>query len=163
MPKAQKADQQVVQLTPQGLVELQGELQQLTDIKLPEVVKRVAAAREYGDLSENAEYHDAKEEQRLIESRIEQIQNVLAKGQVVQNTKSTSKIGMGSTVKVSIVGQKGKTHTYHVVGEFEANPSDGKISIDSPLGRALAGKKKGDTAEVDAPAGKITYSIEDIK
>lgn len=163
MPKAQKANQQVVQLTPQGLAELQTELLQLTEMKLPEVVKRVAAAREYGDLSENAEYHDAKEEQRLVESRIEQIQNVLAKGQVVQNTRSTSKIGMGSTVKLSIAGKKGKTYTYHVVGEFEANPTEGKISIDSPLGRALAGKKKGDTADVDAPAGKVTYTIEDIK
>ncbi|HEX7017829.1 MAG TPA: transcription elongation factor GreA [Patescibacteria group bacterium] len=164
MPKAQKADQpQVVQITKQGLEELQAELQQLNQVKLPEVVKRVAAAREYGDLSENAEYHDAKEEQRLIESRIDQIQNVLDKAQVVQNTKSTSKVGMGSTVIVSLAGKKGKTFTFHIVGEFEANPSEGKISVDSPTGRALIGKKKSDKVEVAVPAGTVSYIIEDIK
>jgi transcription elongation factor GreA len=153
----------IVQLTAQGFEELQAELDELMTTKLPAVVERVSKAREYGDLSENAEYHSAREDQTLIETRIDEIQQILGNAQVVQATHSTTKIGMGSTVVVTIKGKKAKKITLTIVGEFQAVPAEGKVSSVSPLGKALMGKKKGDEVKVDAPAGEVEYLIEDIK
>jgi len=153
----------VIQLTKQGLTELKAELQELFDIKIPEVIKRVAIARGHGDLSENAEYQNAREEQLLLEARAAEIEDVISKAKVVENTRSQTQVGMGSTVVVSLKGKKGKKLTYTVVGEFEANPLEGKVSSDSPLGKALVGSKKGDTVTVIAPAGSIEYVIEELK
>lgn len=153
-----------VQLTPEGLEELQLELKELTEVKLPAVIARVAKAREYGDLSENAEYHSARDDQNLIETRISEIEAVIARAKVVKHTKSTTAVGIGSSVTVSIVGGKSaKKMVIQIVGEFEADPTQGKISSVSPLGKSLMGKKKGDTAVVAAPAGEVTYKIEGIK
>lgn len=163
MPKTTPVEPKKIQLTAQGLLDRKAELEDLIAIKLPEVVKRVANARAHGDLSENAEYHNAREEQQLIQSRIEELEEVIANAQVVKNTKSTAKVGMGSTVVLQMEGKKGKTFTYHIVGEFEAEPNEGKISIDSPIGVALMGKKKDDKVVVKAPAGEIGYLIIDIK
>lgn len=151
-----------IQLTQEGLNELKEELRELTEEKLPAVVDRVAKAREYGDLSENSEYHSAKEDQTLIETRIDEIQAVIANAQVVKNTTSHNKIGMGSTVVYSVNG-KAKKQTITIVGEYEADPTEGKISQASPLGQALMGKKKGEKATVTAPAGEIEYEILEIK
>lgn len=153
----------VIQLTKQGLTELKAELQDLFDVKIPEVIKRVAVARGHGDLSENAEYQNAREEQLLLEARAAEIEDVISKAKVVENTRSQTQVGMGSTVVVSLKGKKGKKLTYTVVGEFEANPLEGKVSSDSPLGKALVGSKKGDTVTVIAPAGSIEYVIEELK
>lgn len=158
--------QKTIQLTSEGLEELQKELTELTQVKLPEAVARVAKAREYGDLSENAEYHSARDDQNLIETRIGEIEEILAKAKVVRPTRSRNAVGMGSTVTVSIKGKKGKKGkklVFYIVGEFEADPLESKISSVSPLGKALMGKKKGDVIKVVAPAGEIEYVIEKIK
>jgi transcription elongation factor GreA len=152
----------VIQLTQQGMNELKAELQALLEVKIPEVIKRVAVARAHGDLSENAEYQNAREEQQLYEARAAEIEDVISHAKVVQNTRSSTTVGMGTTVKVSIKGKKGKTFTYTVVGEFEANPTEGRISSDSPIGKAFVGSKKGDTVTVQAPAGQVEYVIEEL-
>ncbi len=152
----------IIQLTAEGLQELKAELAELVEVKLPEVIKRVASARAHCYLSENAEYHNAKEEQELVEVRISEIENVINKAQVVKKTTSHTRVGMGSAVEVSVKGKKKKL-TYHIVGEFEADPLEGKVSSDSPIGKALMGKKKGDTATVSAPAGEVVYILENIK
>jgi transcription elongation factor GreA len=163
MPKTTPVEPKKIQLTAQGLLDRKAELEDLVNNKLPEIIKRVANARAHGDLAENAEYHNAREEQQLIQSRIEELEEVINHAQVVKNTKSSSKVGMGSTVVVQLVGKKGKTFTYHIVGEFEADPNEGRVSIDSPLGSALLGMKKDDKVVVKAPAGEISYLILDIK
>ncbi len=151
-----------IQVTKEGLEELQAELRELQEVKLPACIQRVATARAHGDLSENAEYHDAKEEQQFLETRISEIQDILDRVVIVKQTKNLNKIGVGSTVIARNQVAK-KVFTFHIVGEFEADPTTGKISKVSPLGKALMGKKKGDEVKVTAPAGEIVYTIEDIK
>ena len=158
-----KTAPKTINLTQQGLEELKAELQQLVDVKLPEVIKRVAMARSHGDLSENAEYQNAREEQQLTEARISEIEDILSKAKVVKQTTSHIKVGIGSTVVVALKDKNKKRLTYHVVGEFEADPLEGKISSDSPIGRALMDKKKGDEITVVAPAGDVIYTITEIK
>lgn len=152
-----------VQLTIDGLEELKAELQDLKDNKLPKVIARVAAAREQGDLSENADYHSAKEEQSFVETRISEIEDIISRAEVVKDGKDKSKVSIGSRVEVSLKGKGGKTFTYEIVGEFEADPEEGKISSVSPIGKALLGKKKGESATVKAPAGEVTYQIENVQ
>lgn len=152
----------VIQLTQQGMNELKAELQSLLEEKIPEVIRRVALARAHGDLSENAEYQNAREEQQLYEARAAEIEDIISHAKIVQQTRSSTTVGMGTTVKVSIKGKKGKTFTYTIVGEFEADPTEGKISSDSPIGKAFVGSKKGDTVTVQAPAGKIEYIIDEL-
>jgi len=158
-----KQYKKTVQLTQAGYDELVQELEQLKTVKLPQIIKRVASARAHGDLSENAEYSNAKEEQNFMESRISEVEDVINSATIVKATSSHSKVGMGSTVVVFMESKKDKKFTYHIVGEFEANPLEGKISSESPIGKALIGKKKGDKAEVKAPAGVITYIVDEIK
>jgi len=153
----------VIQMTAEGLQELKAELTELVEVKIPDVIKRVAVARAHGDLSENAEYQNAREEQQLFEARQAEIENIISNATIVENTRSHTQVGMGSTVIVTIQGKKGKKFTYTVVGEFQANPTEGKISSDSPIGKALMGSKKGETVKVKAPAGIIEYTIEDLK
>ena len=155
-------DTNKIELTKEGLEEIRAELAELKEIKLMAVIKRVAKAREYGDLSENAEYHSAKEEQEFIETRIEEIESVLARAVVIKNTRSQSTIGVGSTIIVTKKGSSAKK-TFYLVGEFESNPLEGKISSVSPLGKALVGKKKTEKVIVKAPAGEIEYTIVEIK
>lgn len=150
---------QPIELTQEGLAELKEELAQLKEVKLPAVVDRVAKAREYGDLSENAEYHDARSEQDFVQTRIDEIEEVLAKAVIVKKTQSTQKVGIGSVVSVK---NNGKTTKLTIVGEFQGNPKEGKVSSVSPLGKALVGKKKGDKTTVSAPAGNVEYTIENI-
>ena len=157
------ANHKLIQLTAEGLEELKKELHQLVEVKLPEAVARVAKAREYGDLSENAEYHSAREDQQLLEARIAEIEDVVSRAKVVSQTKSHTVIGMGSQVTVCIVGKKNKSMNLHIVGEFEADPTKGKISSVSPLGKALMNKKKGDKVKVKAPAGEVEYEILEVK
>src|SRR3972149_11150656 len=152
-----------VQLTQEGLEELSAELQQLKNEKLPRVIERVAAAREQGDLSENADYHSAKEEQSFVETRISEIEDILAHSMVVKSTTSHTQVGIGSKLEVYIEGKSGKTFTYEIVGEFEADPEEGKVSAVSPLGKALLGKKKGDKVTVEEPAGEGVDVIKNIK
>jgi transcription elongation factor GreA len=151
------------ELTPEGFEELKAELENLVNDKLPKAIKRVADAREYGDLSENSEYHDARDDRNLIDIRIAKIEKVLKKATIVKATRNKQKVGMGSQVIIRLKGKNSKTKTLHVVGEYEADPVEGKISSVSPLGKALMDKKKGDEVTYQAPAGEITYTITQIK
>lgn len=157
-----KQIQTQIELTQEGLDELQAELRELADVKLPEVIARVAKAREYGDLSENAEYHSARDEQELLQARIDEVQQIVNNAVVVKQTKSHTHVGVGSQVVVNKKGSA-KDITFEVVGEFEADPKVNKISSVSPVGKALVGKKKGDKVTVNAPAGEIEYTIKEIK
>ncbi|EKD43356.1 MAG: transcription elongation factor GreA [uncultured bacterium] len=153
-----------VQLTQEGLEDLKAELLQLKEEKLPQIISRVSSARDQGDLSENADYHSAKEEQSFVETRISEIEDILANSTVVKkSTNNQNQVGIGSKVEVNISGKANKTFTFEIVGEFEADPEEGKISSVSPLGKVLIGKKKGEEATVITPAGEVIYTIKNIK
>ncbi len=133
------------------------ELDELVNVKRPKLVERLASARVQGDLTENSDYFNAKEELEFLDGRIEELEEVLKNAQIVKtkNGRNTAvEIGTKVTVKVS-----GEKHIYEVVGEWEADPINKRISPSSPLGKALVGKKVGDKAEVEAPAGKLIYEI----
>lgn len=152
---------QRVQMTPLGYRALVDELKQLQETGLPEAIDRVAKAREFGDLSENAEYHSSKEDLAALDGRIEQLKDIINRVNVVDIKKSGAEaVGIGSVVMVEINGSK---HEFSIVGEWEADPAAKKISHESPLGKALLGKKVGDMVEVEAPAGKVSYSIRSVK
>jgi transcription elongation factor GreA len=153
----------VIELTKDGHSDLTAELEELRTVKLPAVIERVALAREHGDLSENSEYHNARDDQQLIETRIEQIEEILSKAVVVKQTKSLMKVGIGSKVRVSReMGKKKVERVFEITGEFEADPTQNKVSSVSPVGKALMSKKKGDTVTVTAPAAIIEYTILEI-
>lgn len=156
-------DGKKIYLTKKGLDDLQKERTELIKVKRPEVLTRVSTARELGDLSENAEYVAAREELSFIDGRIDELEELLKDVVVIQgegqsNGKNT--IALGSKVTVKLDGRK---ELYQLVGEFEADPMLKKISHESPLGKALIGKKVGETVEVTAPAGKIVYTIVSIE
>ena len=148
-----------IQFTAQGLLEIKAELEALKATKLPATIERVARARDFGDLSENAEYHAAKEELSFIEGRVEELEGIILRSQVVKDKKKNDSVGICCKVTVTI---SGKEHTYEIVGEWEADPLKKKISHTSPLGQALVGKKKGEKVEFEAPAGKVIYQIKKI-
>ncbi|MFH2085434.1 MAG: transcription elongation factor GreA [bacterium] len=148
-----------IQFTKSGLAEIQSELQDLKEKKLTAAIERVARARDFGDLSENAEYHAAKEELSFIEGRIEELEDIVVRSSVVGKNGKNGAVDIGCKVTVEVGG---KDHTYEIVGEWEANPLQKKISHTSPLGQALVGKKKGDKVEFEAPAGKVVYKIKKI-
>lgn len=145
-------------VTQKGLEELKSELENLQKKKRAEVVERVASARSMGDLSENSEYHAAKEELSLVDGRIEELEELIKKVEIIKEDggKASGVIKLGSQVTIKV---NGKEEIFSLVGEWEADPHDKKISHESPLGKALIGKKPGDKVEVEAPAGKITYNI----
>lgn len=149
-------------VTKQGLVELKHELEDLEKVKRPQVLERVAAAREMGDLSENSEYTAAREELSLIDGRIEELSDMLKKVELIDEEEAARKhssVILGSTVTVKI---DGKQEVFELVGEWEADPDEKKISHESPLGKALLGKAVGEVIDVEAPAGKISYHIVEI-
>jgi transcription elongation factor GreA len=151
-------------LTPEGAAELRLELEELKNVKRPELAAKLKEAISQGDLSENADYHDAKEQQAFLEGRINYLEDLLRSAVIInENLPRTANnvVGIGSEVTV----QEGteRPETYIIVGAAEANPREGKISNESPLGRALMGRKKGDKVKVDAPAGKLTFTIKNIK
>jgi transcription elongation factor GreA len=127
------------------------------------VVKAIAEAREHGDLKENAEYHAAKEEQGFIEGRIQEIEGKLSNAQVIDVTKiaPTGKVIFGTTVKL-IDLEKDESRTYKIVGDDEADLKQNKVSVSSPIARALIGKEEGDVVVVQAPSGAIEYEIEEV-
>lgn len=147
-----------VHLTSDGLNELKTELNKLKT-REPDAVDRVTKAREFGDLNENSEYQAAREDLSLIQGRIDELEDLIARATVIKNKSGKSKVDIGCTVTVD---HKGKELTYIVVGEFEADPIKQKISHDSPLGRALLGKKVGEAVEFEAPVGKVVYTIKKI-
>jgi transcription elongation factor GreA len=151
-----------IYVTKQGLDELKDELHDLEKTKRPQVLERVSQARAMGDLSENSEYTAAREELSLIDGRIEELGDMLKRVEIIDESKAAKKksaVQLGSTVTVKINGKK---EVFEVVGEWEADPQEKKISHESPLGKALLGKALNDKIEVEAPAGKILYHIVDI-
>jgi transcription elongation factor GreA len=146
---------QKVFFTKEGLAQLKAEYDELVSTKRPATVIRLADARDQGDLSENSEYTAAKEELGFIEGRIVELEEILRNAKIITAHKSSA-VDVGCKVTLHVNGKK---DIYTVVGEWEADPMEKKISNSSPLGKALLGKKVGDTAEVEAPAGKILYKI----
>jgi len=149
-------------ITRETLEQMKSELQHLKAVERPAASRAIAEAREKGDLKENAEYDAAKEMQGLLEAKIVVLEGQIANARVLdESTIDTSKVSILTKVKVVNLTTKKET-TYKIVSEKEANLKDGKISITSPIGKGLLGKKVGDTAEVQAPAGIIKFKIEDI-
>ncbi len=149
-----------VPLTVQGAEKLKEELQQLKQVERPRITAAIAEAREHGDLKENAEYHAAREQQSFVEGRIKEIEAKLSMAQIIDVTKleNTGRVVFGVTVDLVNVEDEREV-TYQIVGEDEADIEAGKISVTSPIARALIGKEEGDIAEVQAPSGVIEYEI----
>lgn len=145
-------------LSKDGIAKLQEELQELTTIKRKEVAEALKEAKELGDLSENSSWDDAKDRQIFIEGRIAEIENILRHTKLIK-PQAGGAVAIGSRVKVKIAD--GEQH-FEIVGSTEADPSTGKISNESPIGKALLGGKKGDSVEVEVPAGTMVYTIVDI-
>ena len=152
-----------IPITNIGFEKLEEELKTLKSIERPTVIKSIAEAREHGDLSENAEYHAAKEKQSFIEGRIADLQNKISRAEVIITKKlKSNKVIFGATVTLGEVGKKKQT-VYQIVGTEEADVESGKISISSPLARALLGKKIDDSVEVYSPGGSKEYEVENIE
>jgi len=150
-------DTKKIYLTKEGLEEHRKELELLAKVKRPDVLERVSQARSLGDLSENAEYVAAREELSFIDGRIDELEELLKQVELIQNGKNSNHIvKLGSSVTLTVNGKK---EDFMVVGEWEADPTAKKISHESPLGKALLGKTIGEKVEVEAPAGKILYTI----
>ncbi len=142
-----------------GLDRLRTELEEMLSVRRPEIAQRIHDAKEHGDLSENAEYEDAKNEQAFVEGRIAALETMIKNATLIEEHVSTDHVSIGSRVTVTSDGQ---TETFAIVGSAEAKPSDGRISNESPVGRALLGRRKGDKVVVKVPAGDFTYTITDI-
>jgi transcription elongation factor GreA len=150
-------------LTPQGYKKLKEEIEHLSVEKRHEVAERIRTAREFGDIAENAEYDDAKNEQALLEHRIALLEERLRSAKVITKRDiSTDVVSVGSHVRLRDVAAK-KTFEYHIVGSAEADPASNRLSNESPVGKALIGKKKGETVEVAAPRGSRKFKILEIK
>jgi transcription elongation factor GreA len=150
-----------VYVTPEGLKKLEEELEFLRTIKRQEVAQRLHEAMEDGELIENAEYEAAKNEQAFVEGRILELEHMLAQAKVIEPGQSSDLVRIGSTVVVQEDGSKPETYT--IVGAAEANPKQGLISNESPLGQSLLDHRVGDEVEVNAPAGKLRFRVVKIK
>ena len=146
-------------LTPDGKRKLEEELHHLKSEQRPTMAKKIEAAKELGDISENAEYSTAKEEQAFTEARIAEIENLLKYAEVATRSAPSGVVAVGSTV---IIQDGATTRTYKVVGYNEAKPAEGKVSNESPLGRALLGKRQGEMVTFDTPGGKRSFIIQNV-
>lgn len=150
-------------MTSEGKIKLQKELKNLKLVKRPEVIKRIKVARGYGDLSENSEYDAAKDEQSHVEDRISQVEEMLKYAQVVDaDSVDPNEVSVGKTVTYTEVGET-DPETYTIVGSDESDPLNGKISNDSPIARALLGKKKGEKVSITTPGGKFDVVINKVE
>lgn len=147
-------------LTPEGLENLKAELEEYKKHRRPETISRLEAAKALGDLSENAEYHEAKDELAFVEGHIRDLENKLHNVLLIEDTKEGGEVRVGSTIEIE---SDGKRKTYQIVGSSEVDPAGGRISNESPLGAAFIGKRKGDEVTVEAPSGRVTYTITDVK
>jgi transcription elongation factor GreA len=150
-------------LTQAGYKKLQQEIDHLRTEKRREVAERIRVAREFGDIAENAEYDDAKNEQAMLEHKIAQLEERLLSARVITKKEiSKDAVSVGSHVRLRDL-QANKTFEYHIVGSAEANPAENKLSNESPVGKAIIGHKKGDVVEVSAPRGSLKFKILEIK
>jgi transcription elongation factor GreA len=150
-------------LTKEGFEKLKQEIDFLSTTKRQEVAERIRVAREFGDIAENAEYDDAKNEQAMLEHRIALLEERMRDARVIQKSEITADVvSIGSHVRLKDVDAN-ETVEYHIVGSAEANPAENKLSNESPVGKAIIGRKKGETVEVAAPRGTLKFKILDIK
>ncbi len=143
-------------ISQEGLNKLRAELEEMVNVRRAEVAARIHDAKEHGDLTENAEYEDAKNEQAFVEGRIQTLEAMIKNATIIDEAHTTDHVQIGSTVEVETVEGAEK---FHIVGSAEANPTEGKISNESPVGRALLGKRKGEKVTVRVPAGDFSYKI----
>lgn len=149
-----------ITLTKDGLEQLKRELKELKEMKRPEVIARIKSAQELGDLSENAEYQSAKEDQSFVEGRIQELEAMIKSAKVIEKSNDHSHIGIGSLVDVDI---EGEMVSYEIVGPTESDIEHNRISSESPVARTLLGHKKGDTVTVTAPGGDVAYKILEVR
>ena len=147
-----------IPLTRQGYEKLDAELKRLKSVERPEIIAAIAEARAHGDLSENAEYHSAKEKQSFIEGRIKELEGVISLAEVIDPSKLSGPIKFGATVTL-LDEDTEEERTYQIVGEYEADIEAGRLNIKSPLARALIGKGVGDSVEVRTPGGEKGYEV----
>ncbi|MBE0452801.1 transcription elongation factor GreA [Roseovarius autotrophicus] len=147
-----------IPMTAGGHAALEKELKQLKSVERPAIIRAIAEAREHGDLSENAEYHSAKEKQSFIEGRIKEIESILSLAEVIDPTKLSGPIKFGATVTL-VDEDTDEEHTWQIVGEHEANIEAGLLNMKSPIARALIGKEAGDSVEVRTPGGERSYEV----
>ena len=155
------ADKKEVFLTAEGFTEIEEELDELKRVKRPEIIKAIKEARALGDLSENAEYHSAREEQAVIEGRIQELEYMIDHAVIISEEASDT-VKIGSSVVIQYIGED-DTEEYKIVGSTEADPFENKISNESPIAKALLGKKKGVTVTVESPNGKYDIKLVKIK
>ena len=152
-----------VLLTPEGFEKLKEEIAYLTTDKRREVAERIKHAREFGDISENSEYDDAKNEQAMVEQKIAQLEERLVRARLIEKEDvPKGVVAIGTKVRLRDLDAK-ETVEYEIVGSAEANPAENKLSNESPVGKAIIGRKKGETVEVSAPRGSLKYKIMDVK
>lgn len=149
-------------MTRRGFNALDEELKQLKTVERPAIIRDIAEAREHGDLSENAEYHAAREKQGFIEGRVKELEGILSKADVIDPTRFSGAIKFGATVRLADEDY-GDEKTYQIVGETEADIENGLLNIRSPLARALIGKDEGDSIDVQTPGGSRSYEILSIR
>lgn len=149
-------------MTRAGFAALDDELKVLKSVERPAIIRAIAEAREHGDLSENAEYHSAREKQSFIEGRIKELEGLLSLAEVIDPTKLSGPIKFGATVTI-VDEDSDEEKTYQIVGETEADIEAGKLNIRSPIARALIGKDEGDSVEVKTPGGQRSYEILTIR
>lgn len=147
-----------IPMTAGGHAALEVELKQLKSVERPAIIRAIAEAREHGDLSENAEYHSAKEKQSFIEGRIKELESILSLAEVIDPAKLSGPIKFGATVTL-VDEDSGEERTYQIVGEHEASIEKGLLNIKSPIARALIGKEEGDSVEVRTPGGDRGYEV----
>jgi transcription elongation factor GreA len=146
-----------VHITPEGLEAVRSELQELTTVKRPAIVAKIKAAREFGDLSENFEYHAAKNEQGMMEARVRELEGIVKNHVLIKTTKGSGVVAMGSTVRFEEDGEG--EETYRIVGPAEADPKAGRVSYESALGKALIGHRVGEEVEIKTPNGSYRVRI----
>ena len=151
-----------IPMTRAGFVALDEELKLLKSVERPAIIRAIAEAREHGDLSENAEYHSAREKQSFIEGRIKELEGILSLAEVIDPSKLSGAIKFGATVTI-VDEDSDEEKTYQIVGETEANIETGKLNIRSPIARALIGKDDGDSVEMKTPGGQRSYEILTIR
>jgi transcription elongation factor GreA len=150
-----------VHITPEGLEAVQRELQELTTRRRPEIVSKIKAARELGDLSENFEYHAAKNEQGMMEARVKELEAIIKNHVLIETRTEKNVVGMGNTVRFAEDGED--EEIYRIVGPAEADPKAGRVSYESALGKALIGHRVGDKVEIKTPSGAYSVRITAIE
>lgn len=152
---------QPILLTPAGKLDLERELETLKTVRLPELMRRIHDLNESGDVSDDSDFEDTKEELIQLESRIRDVENTLSDAEIVEHEDSHGVVGFGSTV--TVLDASGEAESWVIVGPQEANPRQGRISNVSPVGRALLGKRVGEKIQVEAPGGMLEFEVTEIR